>query len=83
MKPAPEIATPAAILRKSRRLRFTIKRKQTSTSSLGSGKPDPITPDTLFMIGTSFPYMEFLPKPGKARGVQIDIDPADETLDKG
>ena len=31
--------------------------------------------DTLFMIGTSFPYMEFLPKPGKARGVQIDIDP--------
>jgi pyruvate dehydrogenase (quinone)/pyruvate oxidase len=32
--------------------------------------------DTLFMIGTSFPYMEFLPKPGKARGVQIDLDPA-------
>src|SRR4051812_794392 len=31
--------------------------------------------DTLFMIGTSFPYMEFLPKPGKARGVQIEIDP--------
>ena len=31
--------------------------------------------DTLFMIGTSFPYMEFLPEPGKARGVQIDIDP--------
>jgi len=31
--------------------------------------------DTLLMIGTSFPYMEFLPKPGKARGVQIDIDP--------
>jgi pyruvate dehydrogenase (quinone) len=32
--------------------------------------------DTLLMIGTSFPYMEFLPKPGDARGVQIDIDPA-------
>jgi pyruvate dehydrogenase (quinone) len=32
--------------------------------------------DTLLMIGTSFPYMEFFPKPGKARCVQIDIDPA-------
>jgi pyruvate dehydrogenase (quinone) len=32
--------------------------------------------DTLFMIGTSFPYMEFLPKPGQARGVQIDSNPA-------
>ncbi len=31
--------------------------------------------DTLLMIGTSFPYMEFLPKPGQARGVQIDRDP--------
>ncbi|MBI5029359.1 MAG: pyruvate oxidase [Chloroflexi bacterium] len=31
--------------------------------------------DTLFMIGTSFPYIEFLPKPERARGVQIDIDP--------
>jgi pyruvate dehydrogenase (quinone) len=31
--------------------------------------------DTLFMIGTSFPYSEFLPKEGKARCVQIDIDP--------
>lgn len=30
--------------------------------------------DTLFMIGTSFPYSEFLPKEGKARCVQIDID---------
>jgi pyruvate dehydrogenase (quinone)/pyruvate oxidase len=28
------------------------------------------------MVGTSFPYMEFLPKPGAARGVQIDLDPA-------
>lgn len=31
--------------------------------------------DTLIMIGTSYPYMEFLPKPGKAKCVQIDIDP--------
>ncbi len=32
--------------------------------------------DTLLIAGSSFPYIEFLPKPGKARGVQIDIDPA-------
>jgi pyruvate dehydrogenase (quinone)/pyruvate oxidase len=31
--------------------------------------------DTILFIGTSFPYMEFLPKPGQARGVQIDLDP--------
>jgi pyruvate dehydrogenase (quinone) len=31
--------------------------------------------DTLIMIGTSYPYMEFLPKPGQAKCVQIDIDP--------
>lgn len=31
--------------------------------------------DTLLMIGTSFPYIEFYPKPGKVRAVQIDIDP--------
>ncbi|MGQ0537920.1 MAG: thiamine pyrophosphate-requiring protein [Gemmatimonadaceae bacterium] len=30
--------------------------------------------DTLLMIGSSFPYPEFLPKEGEARGVQIDID---------
>ncbi|MDB5361175.1 MAG: thiamine pyrophosphate enzyme-like binding region [Rhodospirillales bacterium] len=30
--------------------------------------------DTLLMIGSCFPYSEFLPKPGAARGVQIDID---------
>ena len=30
--------------------------------------------DTLFMIGSSFPYSEFLPKEGRARCVQIDID---------
>src|SRR5690242_8313483 len=32
--------------------------------------------DTLLMIGSRFPYSEFLPKEGQARGVQIDIDPA-------
>jgi len=30
--------------------------------------------DTLLMVGTSFPYIEFLPEPGQARAVQIDID---------
>ncbi|MEE3504212.1 thiamine pyrophosphate-requiring protein [Acidiphilium acidophilum] len=30
--------------------------------------------DTFFVIGSCFPYSEFLPKPGDARGVQIDID---------
>src|SRR5688500_16958003 len=30
--------------------------------------------DTLLMVGTSFPYIEFLPKPDQARAVQIDID---------
>jgi len=30
--------------------------------------------DTLLMIGSSFPYSEFLPKRGQARGVQIDIN---------
>jgi pyruvate dehydrogenase (quinone) len=31
--------------------------------------------DTLLMVGSGFPYSEFLPKEGQARGVQIDIDP--------
>ncbi len=31
--------------------------------------------DTLLMVGSSFPYSEFLPKEGQARGVQIDVDP--------
>jgi pyruvate dehydrogenase (quinone) len=31
--------------------------------------------DTLLMIGSGFPYAEFLPEEGKARAVQIDIDP--------
>ena len=31
--------------------------------------------DTLLMVGTSFPYIEYLPKPGDAKGVQIELDP--------
>src|ERR671927_1261425 len=31
--------------------------------------------DTLLMVGTSFPYSEWLPEVGQARAVQIDIDP--------
>ncbi|MFY2855953.1 thiamine pyrophosphate-requiring protein [Achromobacter xylosoxidans] len=30
--------------------------------------------DTLLMVGTTFPYAEFLPKEGQARAVQIDVD---------
>ncbi len=31
--------------------------------------------DTLVLIGTGFPYTEFLPPPGQARAIQIDLDP--------
>jgi pyruvate dehydrogenase (quinone) len=31
--------------------------------------------DTLLMIGSGFPYSEFLPKEGQAKAVQIDIEP--------
>ena len=31
--------------------------------------------DTLFMVGTNFPYTHFMPEPGKARIVQIEADP--------
>ena len=31
--------------------------------------------DTLLIVGSSFPYIEFYPKPGDARAVQIEIDP--------
>ena len=31
--------------------------------------------DTLLMVGTSFPYIEFLPEPGSVKCVQIDVDP--------
>jgi pyruvate dehydrogenase (quinone) len=30
--------------------------------------------DTLLLVGTNFPYSEWLPEPGQARGVQVDID---------
>ena len=32
--------------------------------------------DTLFMVGTNFPYTHFMPEPGKARIVQVEADPA-------
>lgn len=32
--------------------------------------------DTLLIVGSSFPYLEFLPKPDQAKAVQIDLDPA-------
>src|SRR6266404_4567670 len=31
--------------------------------------------DTLLIVGTSFPYIEYYPKPGQANGVQIELDP--------
>ncbi|WP_430297567.1 thiamine pyrophosphate-requiring protein [Sinomonas sp. B1-1] len=31
--------------------------------------------DTLLTVGSSFPYTQFMPEEGQARGVQIDIDP--------
>jgi pyruvate dehydrogenase (quinone) len=31
--------------------------------------------DTLLMVGTSFPYIEFLPEPGSVKCVQIELDP--------
>src|SRR5579872_2970167 len=31
--------------------------------------------DTILIVGSSFPYLEFMPKPGQARGIQIDLDP--------
>jgi thiamine pyrophosphate-dependent acetolactate synthase large subunit-like protein len=31
--------------------------------------------DTLLIVGSSFPYVEFMPRLGKAHGIQIDIDP--------
>lgn len=32
--------------------------------------------DTLIIVGSSFPYIEYYPQPGQARAVQIDIDPS-------
>jgi len=31
--------------------------------------------DTILIAGSAFPYIEFMPKPGQARGVQIDLNP--------
>jgi pyruvate dehydrogenase (quinone) len=31
--------------------------------------------DTLLIVGSAFPYVEYYPEPGKARGIQIDRDP--------
>ncbi len=31
--------------------------------------------DTLLMVGSSFPYLEYLPTPGDAKGIQIELDP--------
>ncbi len=31
--------------------------------------------DTLLIVGSTFPYIEFMPKPGQARAVQIDVNP--------
>jgi pyruvate dehydrogenase (quinone)/pyruvate oxidase len=31
--------------------------------------------DTILIVGSAFPYIEFMPKPDQARGVQIDINP--------
>ena len=50
----------------------------TGTIGLLATKPSQETMedcDTLLMVGTSFPCIEFLPKPGQARGVQIELDP--------
>jgi pyruvate dehydrogenase (quinone) len=32
--------------------------------------------DTLIIVGSSFPYIEYYPKPGQARAIQIDVDPS-------
>ncbi|HEX3866979.1 MAG TPA: thiamine pyrophosphate-binding protein, partial [Gemmatimonadaceae bacterium] len=32
--------------------------------------------DTLLIAGSAFPYLEFYPKAGQAKGIQIDVDPA-------
>ena len=32
--------------------------------------------DTLIIAGSSFPYIEFYPKPGQAKAIQIDMEPA-------
>mgnify|MGYP006177372083 CR=1 FL=1 len=41
------------------------------------------TCDTLFMIGSSFPYSEWLPKEGQARGIQIEFADRHVVVDAG
>ncbi len=36
--------------------------------------------DTILIVGSAFPYIEFMPKPGQARGVQIDVNPTNIAL---
>jgi len=36
--------------------------------------------DTLLMVGSNFPYSEYLPKPGSVKAIQIDLDPANISL---
>ncbi|MGH2464419.1 MAG: thiamine pyrophosphate-dependent enzyme [Candidatus Limnocylindrales bacterium] len=51
----------------------------TATIGLLGTKPSEValkTCDALLIVGSSFPYIEFYPEPGKARAVQIDEDPA-------
>jgi pyruvate dehydrogenase (quinone)/pyruvate oxidase len=45
---------------------------------LGTGPSQKVLEDcdTLLIVGSSFPYIEYLPKPGDARGVQIEANPA-------
>src|SRR5205807_6353048 len=31
--------------------------------------------DTIFIVGSGFPYIEYMPKPDQAKGLQIDVDP--------
>jgi pyruvate dehydrogenase (quinone) len=49
-----------------------------TTGLLGTAPSQEVleTCDTLIIAGTSFPYLEFYPKPGQARAVQIDLDAA-------
>ncbi|WP_307846938.1 thiamine pyrophosphate-dependent enzyme [Micromonospora sp. D93] len=45
---------------------------------LGTGPSEELMEecDTLLMVGTSYPYAKYLPAPGQARVVQIDVDPS-------
>lgn len=49
-------------------------RRKRKRSLISTFSMQPKNCDTLLMVGSSFPYAEFLPKEGQARGVQIEID---------